>query len=149
LTLVTTVGTPPMKFDMLLDATVTIDGRDEKITAPAVTFDVVQGYTLDAPAQGVTLLPGGKAEIAGRLLRDPLFSAPVTVKADNLPLHVICQPAEVAPKTEEFRLACEAGTAAAAGEYEIELASSSTLAGRDKENVPYTIPPVKARLVVK
>ncbi len=148
LTLVTTVGTPPMKFDMLLDATVTIDGREEKITAPAITFDVVQGYTIEPSAKPAVLPPGRKAEVVGRIGWEAAFSAPVTVKAENLPVQVTCRPMEVAAKTEEFRLPCQAGPSAAPGEYEIELVSSSTLAGRDKEKVPYTIPPVKARLIV-
>ncbi len=149
LTMVTTVGTPPMKFDMLLDATVSIDGRDERITAPAVTFDVVQGYTIEPPAKAAVLAPGSKAELAGRFTREPAFSAPVTVKAENLPLQVSCRPAEVAGAAAQFSLACEAGPGALPGEYEIEITSSSMLAGRDKENVPYTIPAVKARLVVQ
>lgn len=148
LTMVTTVGTPPMKFDMLLEATVNIDGRDERLTAPAITFDVVQGYTIESPTKAAVVAPGQKAELVGRINWEPEFTAPVTVKAENLPLQVSCRPAVVPPKTAEFRLPCEAGPAAAAGEYEIELSSTSTLAGRDKENVPYTIPPVKARLVV-
>jgi len=147
LTLVTTVGTPPMKFDMLVDATITIDGRDERITAPAVTFEVVQGFRVEAPAS-LSIAAGGQAELAGRIQWEPAFSAPVTIKAENLPLQVSCRTAEAPPKTEEFRLACQASPMAAAGEYEIELNASSVLAGRDKESVPYTIPPIKTRLVV-
>ncbi len=148
LTMVTTVGTPPMKFDMLIEATVNIEGRDERITAPAITFDVVQGYTIDAPAKAAVLAPGQKTDLAGSIHWEPDFTAPVTVKAENLPLAVSCRPSVLAPGAAEFRLACEAGASAAPGEYEIELTTASTLAGRDKENVPYTIPPVKARLVI-
>ena len=149
LTLVTTVGTPPMKFDMILDGPITIDGREESLIAPAITFDIVQGYTIEPPQGVVTLAPGGTVEIAGRLAWEPVFTAPVTIKADNLPFQVSCQPAEVPVKTTEFRLSCQAGAAALPGEYEIELASSSTLAGRDKESVPYTIPSVPLKLKVQ
>ncbi len=148
LKLITTVGTPPIKFDMMLSATVNIDGRDETITAPAVTFDVVEGYAIPAPAPAV-IAPGGKGELTGRVVRQPDFPAAITVKADNLPLHVSCREAEVAAGAEQFRMACEAGAAAAPGEYAIELLSASTLAARDKENVPYTIPPVKASLRIE
>jgi len=149
ITLVTTVGTPPMKFDLILDAGVPIDGREDNVIAPAITFDVVQGYTIEAPAAPVVLAPGGTAEITGRLLWDESFSAPVTVKAGDLPLQVSCGSADVPAKGAEFRLACQAGPNAQPGDYEIEIVASSTLAGRDKENVPYTIPPVPVKLQVK
>ncbi len=145
LTLVTTVGTPPMRFDMILDALLSVDGREENVAAPAVTFDIVQGYTLEAPRAPVAIAPGGRAEIAGRVRWDEAFSAPVTLKAENLPLNVACEPVQVAAKQTEFRIACTAGSAAQPGDYEIELASSSTLAGRDKEAVPYTIPSVPVK----
>jgi len=148
LTLVTTVGTPPMKFDMVLDGQVTIEGRDETLVAPAITFEIVQGYSLEPSTTSATLAPGGKTEIAGRLRWEPAFTAPVTVKADNLPLHVSCQPAEVTSKSEEVRLPCQAGPGASPGEYDIELVTASTLAGRDQQSVPYTIPPVGMKLVV-
>lgn len=148
LTLVTTVGTPPIKFDMLLDATVNIDGRDEKITAPAITFDVVQGYTIEPAAGGAVLPAGGKGEITGKIDWEPVFSAPVTIKAEGLPPNVTCAQAQAPTKALEFRLSCEAGMAAAPGEYEIEIQSSSTLAGRDNANVPYSIPPAKAKLII-
>ncbi|MBI3667573.1 MAG: PPC domain-containing protein [Acidobacteria bacterium] len=146
--MVTTVGTPPMKFDLLAEATINVDGQEETIAAPAVTFEVVQGYKMEAPGKAATLAPGGKTEIAGRLRREQDFNAPITVKADNLPANVSCSTAEVPGGAEEFTLKCEATVAAPAGEYTIELGSSSTLAGRNKENVPYTIPPVEARLIV-
>jgi hypothetical protein len=148
LTLVTTVGTPPMKFDMILDAAVTIEGREETLVAPAITFDIVPGYTIEAPTQ-VAAAGGVSFEIAGQVRREEAFPAPITIKADNLPLQVTCTAAEVSAKTVEFRLACQAGPGTQAGEYEIELASSSTLAGRDKENVPYTIPAVPVKLKVE
>jgi len=148
LTLVTTVGTPPMKFDMLLDGRVTIDGVEEVITAPAITFEVVQGYTMEGPVTSAVLQPGGKTELRGRLRWQEGFAAPVMVKADNLPPHVSCRQAEVGPQVEEFHLSCEAAPAAAPGEFPIELVSSSTLAGREKESVPYTIPPVTVQLII-
>ena len=47
-----------------------------------------------------------------------------------------------------YHLECEAGAAVDPGEYEVELAAASTLAGRDKEAVPYSIPPVSAKMFV-
>ncbi len=149
MTLVTTVGTPPIKFDMLLDATVTAGGRDERVSAPAITFDVVQGYNIEPSAAGAMLRPGGKGEIAGKITWEAAFSAPLALKAEGLPVGVSCASASAAAKATEFRLSCEAAATAAPGEYDIEIQSSSTLAGRDKENVPYSIPPAKAKLIIE
>ena len=44
---------------------------------------------------------------------------------------------------------CKSGADVEAGEYEIELTSSSTLAGRDAEAVPYKIPAVTAKMLVE
>jgi hypothetical protein len=60
---------------------------------------------------------------------------------------VNCSTAEIRD-AEVYHLECEAAAAVDPGEYEIELAAASTLAGRGKEAVPYTIPPVSAKMLV-
>ena len=47
-----------------------------------------------------------------------------------------------------FRVECRAEDSAAPGEYEFEITSSSVLAGREKEKVPYSIAPVLSKIVV-
>ncbi len=149
LNLITTMGTLPMTFDVVLTASAMIGGRERTVASPAITFEVVQGYRLDPPAEPIEISRGGGAEITGAFHREPDFLAPVTVKVNNLPLGVECEPAEVQGAPVLYRLSCEAGPAARPGEYEIELAPASTLADRDKELVPYKTEPVSARIRVK
>ncbi|MFQ5928702.1 MAG: hypothetical protein ACE5MK_03320 [Acidobacteriota bacterium] len=148
LTLATTVGTPPIKFNVVLNGEVYIQGSKQKIYTPAITVEVVQGYKIVVPSAGVTVQPGGKAELVTKVQRDPAFHQPVEIRVENLPLGVSCLPTEVASTQEEFRVVCQVEPSAVPGEYNIELTSSSVLAGRDKEKVPYRIAPVEARLVV-
>lgn len=143
----TTMGTPAMVFDVVLSCDVTMEGREITITSPAITYEIVQGYDVEPPEEPVRISSGGKAVIRGALHRQPEFSSPVTLKANNLPVGVTCSTAEIR-EGEVYHLDCEAAAAVDPGEYEIELAASSTLAGRDKEAVPYTIPPVAAKMVV-
>ena len=145
-TVVTTMGTLPMKFDLLPSIRAGIDGREQTIYAPAITFDVVQGYRIDAPTQITAIPRGGAAEITGSFHREPDFSSPVTVKADNLPLGVECAAAEIDGTPESYRIKCTATDAAEPGEYEIELAPTSVLASRDTQLVPYKIESVATKL---
>lgn len=143
----TTMGTPAMVFDMVLSCDVEADGRQITITSPAITYEIVQGYDVTPPGEPVRISRGGKAVISGAIQRQPEFSSPVTLKANNLPVGVSCSTAEIRD-AEVYHLECEAAAAVDPGEYEIELAAASTLAGRGKEAVPYTIPPVSAKMLV-
>jgi hypothetical protein len=143
----TTMGTPAMVFDMTLACDVEVDGREITIPSPAITFEIVQGYDIEPPAEPVHISSGGKAVISGVFHRQPEFASPVTLKANNLPVGVSCSTAEIG-EAEVYHLECEAGAAVDPGEYEVELAAASTLAGRDKEAVPYSIPPVSAKMLV-
>ncbi len=147
-TVITTMGTLPMKFDLLPSIDANIDGREQTIYAPAITFDVVQGYRIDAPKQITAIPRGGVAEITGSFHRESDFSSPVTVKADNLPLGVECAAAEIDETPETYQIKCTATDAAEPGEYEIELAPTSVLASRDTELVPYKIEPVGTKLTI-
>jgi len=147
-TVITTMGTLPMTFDLLPSIRARIDGREQTIYAPAITFDVVQGYRIEAPKQITAIPRGGAAEIVGSFHREPDFSSPVTVKADNLPLGVECAAADIDGTPEAYRIKCTANGAAKPGEYEIELAPTSVLAGRDTELVPYKIEPVATKLTI-
>ncbi|MEX2299832.1 MAG: hypothetical protein WD733_02780, partial [Bryobacterales bacterium] len=143
----TTMGTPAMVFDIALSCGVEVGGRPITITSPAITFEIVQGYDIEAPQEPIRISSGGKAVIRGALHRQPEFSSPVTLKANNLPVGVSCSTAEIRD-AGVYHLDCEAGAGVDPGDYEIELAAASTLAGRDKEAVPYTIPPVSVKMVV-
>ncbi len=146
-TVLTTERTRPVKFDTVLSGEIFVDGRKEIVTAPAVTFEVVHGFEIDVPAE-VTIRAGASAAFVGQVRREPEFFSPVTIRADNLPLHVSCPTVEVSGDVEKFQLLCEADSSAEPAEYEIEIASSSELATRRTKRVPLRMPPVKARLIV-
>ena len=147
-TLVTTIGTRPSKFNVGLAAEVEQGGRKHQVRSRSVTIEVVQGYRLVVGAKGFAIQPGAEAELAGRLERDPLFDQAVTIKPENFPRGVSCSSVEVPPRESDFRIRCVAEAWASPGEHIIELTSSSVLAGREKEKVPYSIPPVTAPLII-
>jgi hypothetical protein len=143
----TTTHSSPEKYDMVLYGE-SKDGESEALVTPAITIEIVQGYTVAAPQEPVALPAGGKAELVGVFHREPEFAQPVSITAEYLPAHVICQPAELHAAEKEYRLSCEAEASAKPGEYEFQLTPASVVVGLDKREVPYKIPPVTARLIV-
>ena len=146
-TVLTTERTRPGRFDSVLSGEISVDGRKEIVTAPAVTFEIVRGFQIHVPTE-VNVRLGASTQLAGRVQREPEFFSPVTIRVDNLPLHVSCPTVEVPGDVEQFQLICQAEATAEPGEYKIEIASSSELATRRAKKVPLRIPPVKARLIV-
>ncbi len=144
----TTMGTKVGKFNLVASGEVEIQGSKHTIYSPATTIEVAQGYRIIPSPEGVILRAGSRAELVGKLERNPLFTQVVTIKPEDFPLGVFCRTTQVSADEVEFRVPCEAGESVEPGEFSIELTSSSTLAGRDQEQVPYTIPSVSARLVV-
>ena len=147
--LFTTMGTPEMTFDLTLSAPAMINGHRQTIYSPMMLFEIVQGYSIEAPAETVHLEPNGETVISGAFSREPEFGSVVKVKATNLPLNVTCDEAELQGDSSEYRLTCKAGADVEPGDYPIEIAATSYLAGRDKQQTPYNIPPVTAALTVK
>jgi hypothetical protein len=145
--LLTTTHTPPEKYDLMMFAE-SKDESAEALVTPAITLEVVQGYTVAAPHEPVTLSPGGKGELTGAFHREPEFAHPVSVQADYLPPHVTCQPVELRQDAREYRLSCEADASAKPGAYEFQLTPSSEVVGLDKREVPYKIAPVTAKLII-
>ena len=148
ITLITTMGTTPMRFNAVISGEMDLGDGKQKITTRAITVDVVQGYEILLPPAGFRVRPGSGAELTARVRRDPAFSQPVKIRAEDLPPGVSCEPTEVVGSEEEFRVTCQAEVSALPGKYSILLSSSSVLAGREKEKVPYHIPPVETHLVV-
>ncbi|MDE0125018.1 MAG: PPC domain-containing protein [Bryobacterales bacterium] len=144
----TTMGTPAMRFDMVLQGRVRHEGVSYTIYSPAIVVDVVQGYSVGAPSAPVPAAPGGEFRIAGTFSREPEFDSEVVVEAVNLPVGVSCDSQSIDSSPAGYSLQCRAGDATAVGEYLVEIAPRSVLAGRDKEAVPYNIPPVEAVLVI-
>lgn len=145
----TTMGTPEMRFDLVLQARVRHAGADMTIYSEAITVDVVQGYDVRLPDAPVTASPGGGFEISGTFAREPDFDSDVELEMVNLPVGVTCATSKITGSPETFSLSCRAAAEVEPGEYLVELAPKSVMAGRDKEAVPYNIPPVEAVLVVE
>ncbi len=144
----TTMGTPTMQFDLVLQTQVRHEGVEHTIYSPAIIVDIVPGYSVGAPAGPVSAGTGADFKIAGSFSREPEFDSEVVVEAINLPVGVSCDSQSIGGSPDSYALRCRAETTAAAGEYFVEIAPRSVLAGRDKEAVPYNIPPVEAVLVI-
>ena len=144
----TTVGTPVLKFNLVLSGQLDLDGVPMTVYSRPMTVDVVPGYRLSLAGEGIGLTPGGGGELLGRIEREPAFKQPVSIRPENFPLGVSCPPLEVSADEDEFRVECRAEASATPGEYEFEITSSSVLAGREKEKVPYSIAPVRSKIVV-
>ena len=144
----TTVGTPVLKFNLVLSGQLDLDGVPMTVYSRPMTVDVVPGYRLSLAGEGIGLTPGGGGERLGRIEREPAFKQPVSIRPENFPLGVSCPPLEVSADEDEFRVECRAEDSATPGEYEFEITSSSVLAGREKEKVPYSIAPVRSKIVV-
>jgi hypothetical protein len=114
-----------------------------------ILFEIVQGYSIEAPADPARIEPNGTTVLSGAFDRDPEFDSAVTVKATNLPLNVTCDEVVLQKDAREYRLTCAAGPKVEPGDYPIELVATSYLAGRDTQQTPYNIPPVTAALTVK
>lgn len=145
--LLTTTHTSPEKYDLMMFAD-SKDDNAEGLVTQAMTLEVIQGYSMAAPKEPVTLQPGRKGELVGAFHREPEFVQPVSILAEYLPAHVSCQPVELRQEASEYRLSCEAGASVKPGEYEFQLTPSSVVVGLDKREVPYKIAPVTAKLII-
>jgi len=138
---------PLQKFNLVLTGEVETSSGLQTIYSRPLTVEVVQGYKIEIPATDITLQPGRTTELAGKVMREPTFNEPVTIKADFLPDRVASQPIEVPGDKDEFRLVFQAEASAPPGEHQIQLVFSSVV-GNQERKVPYKIPPVVMRLFV-
>jgi hypothetical protein len=143
----TTTHTSPEKYDLVLFAE-SRDPEAEPLLTPAITLDILQGYSVSPPKEPLAIHTGGTAEIVGAFHREPEFTQPVSIKAEYLPAHVSCEPVELRSSAGEYRLSCQADASAKPGEYEFQLTPASVVVGLDKREVPYKIAPVTAKLIV-
>ena len=140
------VGWGPGTFQVVLPAKIEVDGREETLYSPAITIEIVRAYEVQ-PAQEVTALEaGGTTEFLATIQREEGFDREVEVKAENLPLGVACETAKVPGTSAEFRLPCKIEADAAGGEFEIDLATSSTVIGGEDKEIPFSPPPFKAKV---
>ena len=140
--------TPAEAFDMILETTADVDGKQVVVYAPAVRVEIVHGYQLRLEKPEMKLAPGGRAELRGVIFREPTFEGGlVQIRAEELPEKVHCDTIEVPGDQREFALACRAEPDAAPGAYQVLIASSAPDTGRKAKDT-YKIPEVAARLVI-
>jgi hypothetical protein len=139
--------TPMVKFDMVLRATVQANGKPEIIAAPAVTVELVGGYSLALAKDRVELQPGGKMDLVGTVRRESSFAAAVKISVFDPPEKVTCPAIEVPVGTSDFHLSCQAAPGAQAGDFQVHLVSSAVIPNR-KDNREYNYPPLTAHFVV-
>ena len=144
----TTMGTPAMRFDLVLQGRVRHEGAVHQIYSRAIEVEIVQGYEVGAPTGPVSVKAGGEFQISGSFARRAEFDSEVVLEAANLPPGVSCRPLTIGDSPESYSLSCEAEDAVEGGEHLIEVVPRSVLAGRDKEAVPYNISPVEAVLAI-
>ena len=147
--LCTTVGTPLARFDVLVGANIQVGGETQRLYSRAIAIEVIQGYEIEVLSESVSLDPGARAELVGKLSRAEGFGEPVDIRVENLPPGLACDPVHVGSSEDQFAIPCEALDSSRPGDYAVELISSSVLPDHEKENVPYSIPAVQARLIVK
>lgn len=140
------LGWGPGKYELVLAARINLDGQNQTVYAPAVTVDVIHAYEIEPEV--TSLQPGAEGHLVARLKREPGFASAVEIKPENLPLDVTCDPITADPDTNELRLPCTAAPNAHPGEYEIDLASSSTVLTDEGREIPISQPAVKAKLQV-
>ncbi len=145
----TTTGTPLGRFCVLLQADVNVGGETLRLYSRAIPGEVIRGYEIEIPDDSLSLGPGGKARLLGKVSRSRGFNEWVNIHVENLPPGVSCAQVHVDGREDQFSIPCEALDSSQPGEYDVELISSSILPDHEKENVPYSIPAVRARLTVR
>jgi hypothetical protein len=145
----TTAGTFPGRFNLLVNADVKMGGETHKLYSPAIVVEVIHGYEIEMLAEAVSLAPGGRGVLRGRLSRAEGFEEPVDIRIENLPPGLSCAGVHVDRQEDRLEISCEALDSSLPGDYDVEIISSSVLPGYEKEKVPYSIPAVQARLMVR
>ena len=145
----TTEGTPLGRFSVLVHADIKVGGETLRLYSEAISLEVIQGYQIEVLADSVSLGPGGKTRLVGQVSRSEGFNEPIDIHVENLPPGVSCAAVLVDTGEDQFGIPCEALDSSQPGDFDVELISSSVFPDHEKENVPYSIPAVQARLTVK
>ncbi|MGI8785537.1 MAG: hypothetical protein ACR2L2_18045 [Acidobacteriota bacterium] len=146
--IMTTLDSPAVSFDVVLEARLIAGGRNERVAASqAVTIEIVQGYSVQFASSRVEVSRGGKLGLTGRVDREPGFKGTIKIRAEDLPEHVSCGELVLGDSQTSFEMEFKCAPDAKVGEFGIRFTSSATVPDRqDKQE--YLIPEQKARLVV-
>ena len=132
-------------MDFNLAAQVRAGGRTRTVYSAPLELEVVDGYGLK-PASALKIAAGGSQTWSGSIWRDREFRQTVRVRAENLPVGVECEPAELVADAADYRLQCAASADVAAGEYAVAIQAESILS--DEATTPYTADPAQTTLTV-
>ena len=130
-----------------LAATVDFEGRKQTLISKPLEVDIVDGYMLTPPEDGLVMQPESESTWRGSIWRAEEFRRPVTVSAIGLPAGVECEAAELRGAETAFALQCKASASAPEGDHEVELRAESVLS--DEGTTPYIVEPVNARVTVR
>ena len=130
-----------------LSAVVEFQGRQQTLVSKPLEVDIVDGYMLTPPGEGLLMQPASESIWQGSIWRDEAFRRPVTVSAIGLPAGVECQPAELREAQTAFALQCKASASAPEGDHEVEIRAESVLS--DEGTTPYVVEPVSARVTIR
>lgn len=130
-----------------LSAVVEFEGRQQTLVSKPLEVDIVDGYMLTPPGEGLVMQPASESIWQGSIWRDEAFRRPVTVSAIGLPAGVECQPAELREAQTAFALQCKASTSAPEGDHEVEIRAESVLS--DEGTTPYIVEPVSTRVTIR
>ncbi|MEP6538529.1 MAG: PPC domain-containing protein, partial [Bryobacteraceae bacterium] len=144
----TNFSSPITTFDMVFESQTEVDGRMVPITSPAVSVEIVPGYTVGLESTAFAVMPGKKMEFHGTVRREPTFEgSTVRVKAEDLPDNVKCGAADLAADQTAFVVSCEASAEAVPGDYDIRVTSVAPNVGR-KQKADYKISDIDAKLKI-
>jgi hypothetical protein len=125
--IVSSLATPAVAFDFVLEATIHEEDNVERIVAaPAITVETVPLYMLSLVSGQVEVKRRGKFELSGAVRREPGFSGAIRVGAEGLPEHVTCSDITISPGETNFRIPCQADAEVRPGEFEFHVVSSAT-----------------------
>jgi hypothetical protein len=130
-----------------LSATVQAGGRKHTVISKPLEVDVVDGYGLMPPEDGLSLQQATESLWQGSIWREPEFRRPVTVSAIGLPSGVECEAAELLDTESAWSLRCKASADAPEGDHDVELRAESILS--DEGTTPYVVEPVKAKVTIR
>ena len=130
-----------------LSATVEFEGRKQTLISKPLEVDIVDGYMLTPPGDGLVMQPESESTWRGSIWRAEEFRRPVTVSAIGLPAGVECEAAELSDAQTAFALQCKASASAPEGDHEVEIRAESVLS--DEGTTPYIVEPVSARVTIR
>ena len=132
--------------DFNLGVAVRSQGRTRTVYSEPLEIEVVDGFGLEAPENQLSIASGKSAVWTGSIWRDPEFRQTVKVRAENLPVDVKCDGAELADEATRYELKCTVAEGVPAGEYDVKIQAESILS--DEATTPYVAEAAKTKLTI-